>query len=91
MFLTQAKIATTFLLTVSLLAGGAGIITHRALAGRPAAQETTPTQPTSRALEPAAKNDTAKAEAPPTKQESQDVVAFAGRVLDPDGQAVAGA
>jgi hypothetical protein len=35
MFLTKAKIATTMLLTVSLLTNSAGVLTHHALAGKP--------------------------------------------------------
>ena len=35
MFLTKATIITTILVTVSLLASGAGVLTHQALAGKP--------------------------------------------------------
>ena len=85
MFLTKAKIVTAILLSVSLLAGSAGVLTHQALASKlPAPQETT--EPSDKSLRQFA----AKPQATPTQEAAQDVLTIQGRVLDPDGKPVTG-
>jgi RNA polymerase sigma factor (sigma-70 family) len=78
MFLMKAKIATAILLTVSLLAGSAGLLAHRALADKPSQAKT--------ALAVAeGKKEPAQAE------EDKDTLTVNGRVLGPAGAPVAGA
>jgi RNA polymerase sigma factor (sigma-70 family) len=89
MFLTKAKIAT-IVLTISLLAGSAGIFTHQALADKfLASQETS--KPLGKSLRQlAAKQETDKPQKAPTQAAAQDVISIQGRVFDPDGKALAG-
>jgi RNA polymerase sigma factor (sigma-70 family) len=78
MFLTKAKIGTAIVLTVSLLAGGAGVLTHQALADKPS-------QPK------AAGPVTQEKQGPAQAEEDKESLTVNGRVLGPDGVPVAGA
>jgi RNA polymerase sigma factor (sigma-70 family) len=53
MFLTKAKIATLIVVTVSLLAGSAGVLTHQALTGKPLAPSETAAPSSKLARQPA--------------------------------------
>ncbi len=84
MYLTKAKIAMAVLFALSLLAAGAGVLTHQVLS---APQETPPA-----AKPPAAtiaKPQTALAK--PQATNDKNSITYSGRVLDPDGKPVAGA
>src|SRR5262249_4376994 len=82
---------TAVVLMVSLLAGSAGVVAHQALAGKPRAPQAS-TETSGKPLRPIApSNETAKPQASPPKEPAEDVVAFSGRVLDPDGKPVAAA
>jgi protocatechuate 3,4-dioxygenase beta subunit len=76
MFLTKAKIVTTVLLTVGLLAASAGALAYRGFTANGA------DQPPASDAKPAPKPQATK----PT-----DTIEIAGRVLDPDGKPIAGA
>jgi RNA polymerase sigma factor (sigma-70 family) len=84
MFLTKAKLATTILLTMSLLAGGAGIITHQALAGKPVAPQAT-------ARKAPGTGSKAAARRVEQNEETKDLLVVRSRVVDPEGKPVAGA
>jgi RNA polymerase sigma factor (sigma-70 family) len=91
MFLTKAKIVTAIILTASVLAGGAGILTHQALVGKPLTPQAT-TKPSDKNLSQLAPtNETAKPQTTQTKEEAPDMLLFSGRVVDPDGKPFAGA
>jgi RNA polymerase sigma factor (sigma-70 family) len=81
MFLTKAKLATAVLLAVGLIASGAGALAHQALVTR----ERPAGSPKSEVSNP--KPTAAK---PPTAND-KDAIAYAGRVLGPDGRPVPGA
>jgi RNA polymerase sigma factor (sigma-70 family) len=88
MFLTKIKFATGILLTVSLLSGGAGIITHQVMAGKPVAPQATATKsPNTTSKQIVAKRETRN----PENEQAKDLLAVRSRVVDPDGKPVAGA
>jgi RNA polymerase sigma factor (sigma-70 family) len=92
MFLTQAKITTMIVLTASLLASGAGVITHQALAGKPVAAQAPEIKPPGRKPNQlAAKQEISKTDVVAIKEQAQEKLAYSGRVLAPDGHPVAGA
>jgi RNA polymerase sigma factor (sigma-70 family) len=92
MFLTKAKVATTILVTVSLLAGSTGVLTHQALAGKPVASQATETKlPRQEPNQLAAKQETSKTEAVAIQEKARDTIRYSGRVLAPDGRPAAGA
>ncbi len=86
MFLTKAKIALAMLLVVGLLAGGAGVLTCRALL---AGKEQPAAPPAAKSAQPASE----KKPGPQKEAEAADknAVTVSGRVLGPDGKPVAGA
>jgi protocatechuate 3,4-dioxygenase beta subunit len=81
MFLTKVKVATAFLLIVSLLAG-AGILTRQAVAARQSTEQQT-----------AAAEQPGKEKAPPpvAPTEADQTIAVSGRVLGPDDKPFMGA
>jgi RNA polymerase sigma factor (sigma-70 family) len=90
MFLTKAQIATTIILTMSLLVGGSGVLTHQVLAGkRGAPQEIAIKASSKRSIQIAAKQDSAKSEA--SNERAHDGITYSGRVLSPEGRPVTGA
>jgi RNA polymerase sigma factor (sigma-70 family) len=91
MLLTKVKVATVILMTVSLLAGTAGVLTHQVLAGNPLASQATRTPSDRPSRQHTAKDPVASLQAAPGEEPVQNVVTFRGRVLDPDGKRVAGA
>jgi RNA polymerase sigma factor (sigma-70 family) len=77
MFFSKTKVATALLLAASLLAGAGALVHFRTQAAEPpAAPKATPGGP---------------AAAPAAKDAEKAGIAFAGRVLDPDGKPAAGA
>ncbi|HEV3261593.1 MAG TPA: sigma-70 family RNA polymerase sigma factor [Gemmataceae bacterium] len=90
MFLTKLKITTVLLLAAGVLAAGAGVLTHRTLAARQAdSRQPAAAKAPALALKAAAGKETPQVK--PAPDDRKDVVAFAGRVLDPDGKPLAGA
>jgi protocatechuate 3,4-dioxygenase beta subunit len=86
MFATKLKIATAILVTVSLLALGAGVLSRPLLAHRTGA----PPAPANAKNIGATDQTTKKAsESPPAEQDKK--IAVTGRVLDPAGKPVVGA
>ena len=84
MLLSYAKFTAAVILTISLLAGGAGIVTHQLLASKQGA----PQAPSTTTHDPTPEQHAAK---PQTAEAGDDRVAVSGCVLDPDGKPVAGA
>src|SRR5262249_6712890 len=86
MFLTKAKIAVALLFAVGLVATGASVLTHQALAAKEA-------PPVAQKAAPPAKGETKPqtARTADGAKEKGDTIAFSGRVLDPDGKPFAGA
>jgi RNA polymerase sigma factor (sigma-70 family) len=83
MFATKVKFVTMLVLTLGLLAAGAGVQVRRSLASPPAAQAVAQAPERSKADRSAAEKRSAPAAA--------DKVDVSGRVLGPDGKAFAGA
>ncbi len=89
MFLTKGKIATILLIAAGLFAAGAGVLRQPAAAA-PEGRDKPPAGPAEKAT--AAKASArAAAEAKPAADDDNEPIAFAGRVLDPDGKPFAGA
>jgi protocatechuate 3,4-dioxygenase beta subunit len=92
MFVTKCKIATALLLAAGV-ASGAGLLTHKVLAGNNVGpdQQVAPKPP----AQDNTKAEAAKAPGNPrseaAKPEATDKVEVRGRVLDPDGKPLAGA
>jgi RNA polymerase sigma factor (sigma-70 family) len=84
MFLTKAKIATVVLFAVGLLVAGASALTHQG------ADPTKAPKPPATAAKDEAKPPAVKPAAG-GKGEAANTIRVSGRVLDPDGQPVAGA
>jgi RNA polymerase sigma factor (sigma-70 family) len=84
MILTKVKTVTLLLLAVSLIATGAGVLAHRAVAAR----EQPVASPTAEA--PTQKPEPVAAK-PPATPEKSDQVTVSGRVVDSDSKPVAGA
>jgi protocatechuate 3,4-dioxygenase beta subunit len=84
MLLKRARLMTALLFATSLVVAGAGTLARRVFAGSepPVKTEAGGDRPAAAAVNQAAK--------PPVAKDEQ-VVTFAGRVLDPDGKPVAGA
>lgn len=80
MFVTKAKTATALLLAGTLVAAGAGVLAHQAVAAR----EQPPAEAQKQKPEPARAQ-------PPAAPDKGDAVTISGRVVGPDGKAVAGA
>jgi RNA polymerase sigma factor (sigma-70 family) len=84
MFLTKAKIALAVLLALTVIAAGAGVLAHQALAAREQPAGTQKPEAGSRQPGPAAAK-------PAAADEKGERVEVSGRVFDPDGRPVAGA
>jgi tetrahydromethanopterin S-methyltransferase subunit F len=91
MYLTKAKIATTILLTVCLLAGSAGLITHQVLAGKPAMPQTGTKERGRSSNQLVARQEKAKTGGKPSTEQAPGAFTFSGQVLDPDGRPIPGA
>jgi protocatechuate 3,4-dioxygenase beta subunit len=88
MLLTKLKIATAVLMAAGFTAG-AGLLTHRALAGRPAAFEG-PKPPATEAKRRSAL-DAGKLGPAGAQEKAADLLVVSGRVLDPKGKPLGGA
>ncbi len=87
MALTKLKTATMLLLAVSLIATGAGVLAHQALADKPAPPRIAGTLEGRQAARPTSEEQPERAEA----EEAKEMLLVAGRVLGPKGQPIAGA
>ncbi|HLJ97566.1 MAG TPA: sigma-70 family RNA polymerase sigma factor, partial [Gemmataceae bacterium] len=88
MFLTKAKIATAMLLTLTLMAGGVGVLTHQVRAGKPVAPQEIKS-PGNAAPQLATQRESATPRATAaSKEEAEDSIRFSGRVVDPQGRPV---
>jgi len=82
MFMTKLKVVSVWLLAVGLLAAGAGIVTHQALAGKPAATEA------ALADKPAAQADAQKEEKKEKPKEAEASLHGIIRAIDPGKKTV---
>ncbi|HEV3260671.1 MAG TPA: sigma-70 family RNA polymerase sigma factor [Gemmataceae bacterium] len=90
MFLTKLKITAVLLLAAGVVAAGAGVLTHRAVAARQAdSRQSLAARAPDQAVKSAAPKKAARPEV--AKDDGKSAVAFAGLVLDPDGKPFAGA
>jgi hypothetical protein len=92
MFIQKAKIAGLVLLTIGLFAAGAGALTHQVLAVQEQPVESQKSQvksPEPLAAEPLPKPPVADVK--PPAPDDKDAIAYAGRLLGPDGTPVPGA
>jgi hypothetical protein len=87
MFLTKVKIATTIVLTVSLVAGGTGMVARQGFAGKPEAPQATATKSFETKGNNIAKLEKRRAE----NEQAKELLVVRSRVVDPEGRPVAGA
>jgi RNA polymerase sigma factor (sigma-70 family) len=88
MFLTKVKIATTIVLTASLLAGGTGMVARQALAGKPEPAQANATNSVGTNGKKVATRKEARKE---EIEQPKDLLVVRSRVVDPEGKPVAGA